>query len=104
MLRHFIEFLKRLCGAKPAPKPERKLLPSNVSEPLPYKVEPRPRSPKLTTHKAAEILGISYDNLRTRRQRGTGPKFERQGRNIYYYLCDLLNWKAAREELKSCGQ
>ena len=95
MLRHFIEFLKRLCGAKPAPKPERKLLPS--------KVEPRPRSRKLTERKAAEILGISYDNLRTRRQRGTGPKFERQGRFIRYYLCDLLRWDGEQRE-KSCGQ
>ena len=95
MLKHFLEFLKRLCGAKPAPKPERKLVASNVGQ-------PHPRSPKVTTERAAQILGVSYDCLRTRRQRGTGPRYFKQGRFVRYYLCDLLNYKA-QQELKACG-
>jgi predicted DNA-binding transcriptional regulator AlpA len=54
-----------------------------------------PRRPFLNTPQAAHYLGLSARHLERMRARGTGPRFRRHGRFVFYHLHDLDRWSEA---------
>ena len=99
MKLQIIDFFKRLCGTRPAPKQVAKGERSYSS----VVSEPRPRCTRYSASAAAEYLGLTYNALRNRRRRGTGPKFDRLGRQVIYYKVDLDAWQGGRQGGAPCN-
>ncbi len=51
-------------------------------------------SPYLSSKQAAHYLGFTDRSLQNMRQRGTGPRFLRFGRQVRYHIRDLLAYGA----------
>jgi predicted DNA-binding transcriptional regulator AlpA len=54
-----------------------------------------PRRPFLNTPQAAHYVGLSARHLERMRARGSGPRFRRHGRFVFYHLDDLVAWSEA---------
>ena len=50
----------------------------------------------LTTHHAAEYLGVSRRTVEDWRRRGVGPRYAKVGRAVRYRVEDLDAWLASR--------
>ena len=48
--------------------------------------------PYLNTRQAAHRLGMTARHLERMRSNGTGPRFRRHGRNVFYHIDDLEAW------------
>ena len=58
------------------------------------------RNPKLVLYydaEAADILRVSTRTLQMWRTKGTGPKWSRVGRLVYYRESDLIEWLEERQ-------
>ncbi|MBU6298654.1 MAG: helix-turn-helix domain-containing protein [Alphaproteobacteria bacterium] len=53
-------------------------------------------SPFLSTKEAAHYLHLNPYTLGRMRKHGTGPRYRRHGRNIFYHIDDLDAWSASR--------
>jgi hypothetical protein len=66
--------------------------------PTPTEIEPPEPDSWLTEREAAELIGCQPERLRKHRREGTGPEFERYGRNlrfVKYRKSAVLAWQAA---------
>lgn len=54
-----------------------------------------PGRPYLNTRQSAHFLSISVRKLEQMRSEGTGPRFRRHGRLIFYHVDDLESWSRA---------
>jgi hypothetical protein len=54
--------------------------------------------PYLNTRQAAHRLGISARKLESMRKSGTGPRFRRHGRLVFYHVDDLEIWSRSTTE------
>lgn len=52
----------------------------------------------LNARAAAELLGVTVVALRSHRQKGTGPAYAKEGRNVRYRRRDLIAWRDAAPE------
>jgi len=48
--------------------------------------------PYLNTRQAAHRLGMTVRHLERMRSNGTGPRFRRHGRLVFYHIDDLEAW------------
>lgn len=51
--------------------------------------------PYLNTRQSAHFLGLSVRTLEQMRSAGTGPRFRRHGRLVFYHVDDLERWSRA---------
>ncbi|MCX8477995.1 MAG: helix-turn-helix domain-containing protein [Sphingomonas sp.] len=51
--------------------------------------------PYLNTRQSAHFLGLSVRTLEQMRSGGTGPRFRRHGRLVFYHVDDLESWSRA---------
>lgn len=51
--------------------------------------------PYLNTRQSAHFLGLSVRTLEQMRSAGTGPRFRRHGRLVFYHVDDLESWSRA---------
>jgi predicted DNA-binding transcriptional regulator AlpA len=54
------------------------------------------RSARPDTHEAARLLGLSHRTLERYRVSGTGPKYSKIGRRVFYAIGDLKEWAERR--------
>jgi predicted DNA-binding transcriptional regulator AlpA len=54
------------------------------------------RERAINTHQVSELLGLAAVTLAQLRQRGSGPRFFRVGRQVRYRLGDVLSYRDAR--------
>jgi predicted DNA-binding transcriptional regulator AlpA len=57
-----------------------------------------PTRPYLNTRQSAHLLGLSPRTLQNMRSAGTGPRFRRHGRLVFYHIDDLESWSRAAEQ------
>lgn len=57
----------------------------------------------VTAAEAAELLGVTMNNLRQIQHRQALTWIQKSGRNVFYYKADVLAYKAKRETRKSNG-
>ena len=53
-------------------------------------------SPFLTTHQAAEYIGLKRRTLEKMRVSGGGPPYRKHGRYVRYHIDELKDWSASR--------
>ena len=63
-----------------------------MSEPVSGGKAAPPERPYLNTRQSAHFLSISVRKLEQMRSAGTGPRFRRHGRLVYYHVDDLESW------------
>lgn len=51
--------------------------------------------PYLNTRQSAHFLGLSVRTLEQMRSAGSGPRFRRHGRLVFYHVDDLEAWSRA---------
>lgn len=61
-----------------------------------------PERPYLNTAQAGHRLGISIRKLEQLRKAGTGPRFRRHGRLVFYHIDDLETWSRGTADA-ACG-
>lgn len=49
----------------------------------------------LNTRQSAHFLGLSVRTLEQMRSAGSGPRFRRHGRLVFYHVDDLESWSRA---------
>lgn len=54
-----------------------------------------PERPYLNTRQSAHFLSLSVRTLEEMRSNGTGPRFRRHGRLVFYHVDDLESWSRA---------
>ncbi|WP_237086571.1 helix-turn-helix transcriptional regulator [Mycobacteroides abscessus] len=55
-------------------------------------MEALPTPPALRARQAAQYVGLSEHSLAMMRVRGTGPRFMKRGRLVYYPISALDSW------------
>lgn len=59
--------------------------------------------PYLNTPQAAHHLGMSPRKLEKMRGNGTGPRFRRHGRLVFYHIDDLAAWSLSTADDGGAG-
>lgn len=62
-----------------------------------------PERPYLNTRQSAHFLSLSVRKLEKMRSAGTGPRFRRHGRLVFYHIEDLEAWSRATTAAERAG-
>jgi len=51
----------------------------------------------LSVDEAADFLGLASQTLNNMRWKGTGPKYHKHGRKVFYHIDELKRWSGRNE-------